>query len=270
MRSNSAQAVRRAQESWEALLREHPGEELAFAEELFGVAGTVGSHKGLERALTDPSRAEDDRAGLARAVFSDAVSGQVLDLLTGLGREHWSREADLGTALDELAVQSALAGAQRQGLLGVVEEQLYRVMRVLRENRDLRVALADRAHPSSRRTALAFRVFSGVEPSVRLLIGHAVELSPGEPLVRTLTRYIDIAAERAKHLVASVTVAAPLTRQQQERLTRILAVRYGQEVSVHTAIDTSIIGGMHIRVGDDVIDGTLSARIKEVRQALGA
>ena len=66
-----------------------------------------------------------------------------------------------------------------------------------------------------------------------------------------------------------MTVAAPLTRAQQDRLTRILNARYGQEVSVHTKIDTSVIGGMRIRVGEDVIDGTLRTRIKGVRQTLG-
>jgi len=96
-----------------------------------------------------------------------------------------------------------------------------------------------------------------------------VEVAPGEPLVRSLSHDIDAVADRAHHLVASVTVAAPLTRAQQDRLTRILNVRYGQEVSVHTKIETSIIGGIRIRVGEDVIDGTLRTRIKGVRTTLG-
>ncbi len=270
MRSSSAEALARMQESWEALLREHPDEELSFSGEIFAAANTIQSHRGLSRALTDPSRTEDDRAVLARGVFSGAVSGEVLDLLSGLVRERWSKEKDLVTSLGELAVQSALAGAQRQGELDVVEEQLYRTVRILRDNRDLRVALADRGHPVARRSALAQQIFTGIEPSVRLLIGRAVELAPAQPLIRSLSHYIDSAADRAKRLVASVTVAAPLTRQQEERLTRILSARYGQDVNVHTAIDTSIIGGMHIRVGEDVIDGTLVGRLKEVRQALGA
>ena len=66
-----------------------------------------------------------------------------------------------------------------------------------------------------------------------------------------------------------MTVATPLTQAQQDRLTRILNARYGQEVSVHTKIDTSIIGGIRVRVGEDVIDGTLRTRIKGVRKTLG-
>ena len=270
MRSNSAEALARVQAGWEALLGEHQGEELALADEIFAAANTITAHGSLSRALTDPSRSEDDRAALARSVFSGLVSGEVTDLLSGLVRERWSREADLVTSLGELALQSVLASAQRQGSLDVVEEQLYRTVRILRDNRDLRVALANRGYPADRRSALAQRVFSGVEPAVRILIGRAVELAPAEPLVRSLTLFIDATAERAKRLVASVTVAAPLTRQQEERLTRILSTRYGHDVNVHTAIDTSIHGGMHIRVGEDVIDGTLSARVDEVRKALGA
>ena len=270
MRSSSAGALARTQESWEALLREHPGEELALSGEIFAVANTVASQRGLARALTDPSREDADRVALVRGVFSRAVSGEVLDLLSGLARDRWSKDSDLTTALGELAAQTILVGVQRQGSLDLAEEQLYRTVRILRDNRNLRVSLADRAHPVETRRALAQRVFSGSEPAVRLLIERAVELAPAQPLIRTLSHFIDLAAERANRLVASVTVAVPLTQGQEERLTRILSERYGREVNVHSAIDTSIIGGLRIRVGEEVIDGTLAARIKEVRQALGS
>ncbi|MFT3943531.1 MAG: F0F1 ATP synthase subunit delta [Ancrocorticia sp.] len=269
MRSSSAGALARLRDTWEALLREHEGEELALAREIFAAANTVAAHRGLSRALTDPSRSDNDRAQLARDVFGSAVTEEVLDLLVGLARERWSKPRDLLDALNELGLFTAIVGAERQGELVLVEEQLYRTIRVLRRTRDLRVALSDRARSSVERIALAQRVFVGVTPTVRLLLGRAVELAPGEPLVRSLSHDIDAVAERAQHLVASVTVAAPLTRAQQERLTRILNVRYGREVSVHTKIDTSIIGGMRIRVGEDVIDGTLRTRIKEVRKTLG-
>ncbi len=269
MRSSSAGALADMRDTWEALLREHEGEELALAREIFAAANTLAAHRGLSRALTDPSRDDDDRAQLARDVFASAVTEEVLDLLVGMARERWSKPGDLRAALDELGLFTAIFGAERQHELVMLEEQLYRTIRVLRRTRDLRVALSDRSRSSSDRIGLAQRVFTGVTPTVRLLLGRAVEVAPGEPLVRSLSHYIDAVAERAHHLVASVTVAAPLTRAQQDRLTRILNARYGQEVSVHTQIDTSVIGGMRIRVGEDVIDGTLRTRIKGVRQTLG-
>lgn len=269
MRSSSAGALARMQDTWEALLHEHEGEELALAREIFATANTLSAHRGLARALTDPSRSDSDRAQLARDVFSSAVTEEVLDLLVGLARERWSKPGDLVDTLSELGLFTAVYGAARQEELVLVEEQLYRTIRVLRRTRDLRIALSDRLRSSSDRIGLAQRVFVGVTPTVRLLLDRAVELAPDEPLVRSLSRYIDAVADRAQHLVASVTVVAPLTRAQEERLTRILTVRYGREVNVHTKIDTSIIGGVRVRVGEDVIDGTLRTRIKGVRKTLG-
>ncbi len=269
MRSSSAGSLANVRETWEALLREHEGEELAFAREIFAAASILASHRSLSRALTDPSRNEADRAQLARDVFASAVTEEVLDLLVGLARGRWSKPKDLALSLDELGLFTAILGAERQDELVIVEEQLYRTIRVLRRTRDLRVALSDRSRSTADRVGLAQRVFVGVTPTVRLLLGRAVEVAPGEPLVRSLSHDIDAVADRAHHLVASVTVAAPLTRAQQDRLTRILNVRYGQEVSVHTKIETSIIGGIRIRVGEDVIDGTLRTRIKGVRTTLG-
>ena len=62
MRSSSAGALADMRDTWEALLREHEGEELALAREIFAAANTLAAHRGLSRALTDPSRDDDDRA----------------------------------------------------------------------------------------------------------------------------------------------------------------------------------------------------------------
>ena len=197
MRSSSAGALARMQDTWEALLHEHEGEELALAREIFATANTLSAHRGLARALTDPSRSDSDRAQLARDVFSSAVTEEVLDLLVGLARERWSKPGDLVDTLSELGLFTAVYGAARQEELVLVEEQLYRTIRVLRRTRDLRIALSDRLRSSSDRIGLAQRVFVGVTPTVRLLLDRAVELAPDEPLVRSLSRYIDAVADRA-------------------------------------------------------------------------
>lgn len=267
MRSGSEAALAAARERWDALLYER-GNEAAFATEIFDLADTLGSSLALARSLTDASRSGDDRVQLARDVLAGKVSGEVLDLLCGLVREHWSDDDDLLTSLEELGILSVLAGAQREGRLVRVEEELYRCMRVLRDERDVRVVLSEPVFPKARRVELARQVFAAVAPETATLLGRAVSYAPQPSLAQSLLRMMNQAATRNHHLVAAVTAAAPLTTEQEERLTRILSARYGQEVSVHVAVEPAVVGGLRIRVGDEVIDGSLATRIKHVREEI--
>ena len=171
MRSSSAGSLANVRETWEALLREHEGEELAFAREIFAAASILASHRGLSRALTDPSRDDDDRAQLARDVFASAVTEEVLT-----SRRKWRGSGGRNLRSPAARRTWPLYGHLRRGAsdeLVMLEEQLYRTIRVLRRTRDLRVALSDRSRSSSDRIGLAQRVFTELLPSVRLLLGRA-------------------------------------------------------------------------------------------------
>ncbi|GAA4074460.1 hypothetical protein GCM10023065_31590 [Microbacterium laevaniformans] len=63
-------------------------------------------------------------------------------------------------------------------------------------------------------------------------------------------------------------VAGPLDAAQQERLAGALSTRYGADVTVNVVVDPEVLGGMRVEIGDDVIDGTVSSRINDLRQRL--
>jgi F-type H+-transporting ATPase subunit delta len=58
-----------------------------------------------------------------------------------------------------------------------------------------------------------------------------------------------------------------LTDAQQARLARALSDLYGRTVDVRYAVDPSIRGGLVVRVGDEIIDGTVAGRLTRVRAA---
>lgn len=268
MRAISEAALTAAKERWNALLVEKGSGETDFANELFAVASALGSSVALSRSLTDPARTAEDRTKLASDVFSGKVSGEVLDLLKGLVREHWAADDDLLTALDEVGIDSILASAQREGRLGDVEDELYRAMRLLKDQRELRLSMANRNRSLEDREALARRVFSSGAPETVELIAHAVGKIDEASLAQSLAHYGKLAADRSKHLVATVTAAMPLTTEQEARLASILGARYDKEVALHVNLDPKIVGGLRIAVGDDVIDGTLATRLAAVRDEI--
>ena len=88
----------------------------------------------------------------------------------------------------------------------------------------------------------------------------------GRRLDRVLAAYLDLAAKRRDELTALVTVAAALTEQQAARLRTQLETMYGKSVSLQTVVDPHVLGGIRVQVGDEVMDGTISARIDQARR----
>jgi F-type H+-transporting ATPase subunit delta len=59
-----------------------------------------------------------------------------------------------------------------------------------------------------------------------------------------------------------------LSDAQQERLAAALSEMYGRSISVRTALDPHVRGGLVVRVGDEIIDGSIASRFAEARAAL--
>lgn len=69
----------------------------------------------------------------------------------------------------------------------------------------------------------------------------------------------------ARALDAEVTSAVTLTPAQQEKISADLKQRYG-EVAVTFSVDPSLIGGLIIRVGDQVLDNSLRSRLSAIQR----
>lgn len=261
------EALHSAQEEWKMALK-GSDQGILWGHELFEVADTLAESGALRRALTDTSRSEADRASLVDAVFGGKVAEAVRHILQFLVSERWSREADLNDAIESLAVQAMMDSASRQGRLSDVEEQLYRAMRLLGRERALRIALGDRGIPAEKREALARQVFVGLNPESLELLLRAIHRAPEPTIAYSLNTYVEVAGEYGHHLIASVTVAKELSAEQIARLSQILGQRYGTDVAVHVTVRPSVVGGIRIHVGEDVIDGTLATKLAHAKELI--
>jgi len=66
----------------------------------------------------------------------------------------------------------------------------------------------------------------------------------------------------------TVTLAKTLDAEAMEGLARRLSVLLGKEAIPHVRVKPAILGGVHLKTGDTVYDGTLRRRIKQLRQQL--
>jgi len=240
-----------------------------LADQLFAVNELLVREAGLRRALADPSADPDRRQALFDRLLGNQLDAQALELLRPLMRERWSGPRDLADAVETLSRRAGLGIAERAGTLDDVEDQLFRFGRILDGESRLLLALEDPLAPTDRKVALLDRLIGDrVDPTTHQLLEHAVRASRGRGLERAVTELVELAAARRERYVAYVTAPAPLTEQQESRLAGSLSRVYGRQISLQVTVDPALLGGLVVRVNDEVIDGSVVSRLAAIRQRM--
>lgn len=270
MRGSSKPSVETVAGAFEPVLRAAGADAGTLGAQLFAVLDALDGSGSLRRAVTDPARSGDDKAVLVAGLLRGKVDDRVLEVVQGLVRSRWADEGDLLEGLERLAVTSVLASAEATGDLEHVEDELFRLDRVLVDQRELRQALTDRrAEPDARRTLVARLLGDGRVHATTLQLVERVAGAPrGRSIAASLTVLIDLAARRRRLLMAEVTSATPLTQAQVSRLTDVLGRAYGRPVTVQVAVEPRVVGGLRVQVGSEVVDSTVLARLDDVRRRL--
>ena len=239
--------------------------------ELFAVAHVLDEQAAVRRALSDPARSGGDKAGLAAALLRGKVSPAALELVTGLVAARWSAPRDLASAIEQLAVMAVVAAADGAGRLDELEDELFRFSRVVSSNPGLRVALSNPFLAAEHKREVLDALLGGkVTPQTLQLATEAAIDPRGRSLDASLEEYARLAAQRRERLVAEVHVAIPLTAQQRGRLAAALAAAYGHDVHLNIVLDPQVIGGMSVRIGDEMIDGSTASQLADLRRRLAA
>jgi F-type H+-transporting ATPase subunit delta len=225
----------------------------------------------LRRAITDPGVDAEQRAGLMRALVGGRVLDETARVLDAIVRQSWSVSADAVDTMDEMAAQALFTVAERHEQLDDVEDAFFRFGRIVDREPSLRAALSDRALPADRKTGVLDNLLGGKVPDAMLTLTREVVLHPrGRTLDRGIDEYAQLAAARRGRLVARVRTAVDPTAEQIERLQSALAAQLGHHVHVNIEIDPTMVGGITVRVGDELFDGSIAHRIAEARRYIGA
>jgi F-type H+-transporting ATPase subunit delta len=242
-----------------------------IGDELFAVTSLLDRDPGLCRALSDPSRDAPARAELARTLLSGKIADATLDLVVGLVSGRWSDPGDLANATEQLAVLAVAEAADSQGELDELEDELFRFGRVVQANPSLRAALSNQFVAAEPKRELVLALIDGkVTAAARRLMTQAAAEPRGRSLDAGLEVYASLAAELRERLVAEVHVAVPLSEDQRARLAAALVAAYGHEVHLNVVLDPQVVGGMSVRIGDELINGSVASRLNDLRRRLAS
>lgn len=242
-----------------------------LGEQLFAVVGLLDREIGLRRALADHSTEPVSRERLVRDLLGGKVGAGALDVVAAAVAARWSSPRELVDGLESLAVTALLVRAERAGRLDAVEDELFRLGRIIAGQNDLERVLSDRSADKAGKLDLVRGLIQGkTDPTTVALVENLVGQPRGRTVVAGLEELAAEAAKRRERSVAHVTSAAPLSAAQQEQLSTALQRIYARPIGLHLEVDPGLRGGMVVRVGDEVIDGSVAGRLDALRRRFAA
>jgi len=238
---------------------------LDTARELFAAAHAVSASSQLSGALADPSAPAAARQNVVAAVFGGFSAG-AQGVLKTVVAERWSNAGELVEGIEELAIRAAAIAETDTD----IEGEFFGFSRVIAANPELELALGSRVGGEDAKSALVERLLAegSTSAATTLIITSLVREPRGRRVRRLLNRAMSVVSSQRGRVVATVYTAADLTDAQRARLSDSLSRRYDGQVSLNVVIDPAVVGGLRVQVADDVIDGSISARLADLRQKL--
>jgi F-type H+-transporting ATPase subunit delta len=240
-----------------------------LSEQLYAVVSLLTAQASLRRAISDPSASDSAKVRVVDSLFGERLGAPTLELLREAVRSRWSQPRDLLDSLEELAVDAALGSAEAANELDEVEDELFRFERILDAEDELRDALTNRSLPVDTKRGLLHTLLDGKVSDVTFVLLERAVLEPrGRTIEHALRDLSTLAAQRRDRLIAHVTTAVELTEDEQRDLAAALGTAFGHDVRMQVVLDASLIGGLTVRIGDEIIDASVARQLDEARRKL--
>ena len=238
---------------------------LATGEQLLRAARVIGDSASLRSALADPSAASADKAALVDHVFSalDSAPRSLLAMIVG---QRWSSQDDLLEGIEEIGIRAVAASAPSGAS---IEAELFAFGSAVASNAELELAVGSKLGTAAAKSALVSSLLAGKASAHCLaIVDHVVQQPRGRRIGELVRHAAALVADESGMVVATVVSAVALSAAQQERLTAGLAAARGRHIQLNLVVDPGIVGGLRVQIGDDVIDGSISTRLTELRLQL--
>lgn len=158
--------------------------------------------------------------------------------------------------------------AREKGELDRVEQELDQVVETLERVPELKEWLTAPAVDVERKKALIAERFQGLSAWTKNLLFLLLDRGRQGLISRIAEEYKHLADEARGVAEAVVTSALPLTEKEKEELAAVFEARLGKKLRVTNVVDSDLLGGLIVRVGDHLYDGSLRTKLIRFRQKL--
>ncbi|MEM8734148.1 MAG: ATP synthase F1 subunit delta [Planctomycetota bacterium] len=188
-----------------------------------------------------------------------------------------SEESQHSTALDSDDQQvgglyaKALLDAAGDGVDGAVQELEAIVAECLDKHPSLETALASPRISQEHKEAMLDRIFSGkISSTVLNFLKVLCRRGRIQSLRAVQVTATQLREEQLGKQRVIVTSAQPLTDSQKSEIASALMTAYGKEAVLIEKIDESLLGGVVLKIGDEVLDGSVLGKLDSIRNAVSS
>ena len=181
-----------------------------------------------------------------------------------------SEPASISTGIAKRYAAAIFEIAKENNDLAGLESGINDLSEALSESAELRDVISSplisRADQQKAITAVADKM--GLNPILRntlALMAQKRRLFVLPQLIKVLREML---AEERGEVTAEVVSAKPLTKTQLEKLSKTLSERVGKDVTIHATVDESLIGGLVVKVGSQMIDSSIRSKLNSLQNAM--
>jgi F-type H+-transporting ATPase subunit delta len=176
-------------------------------------------------------------------------------------------------------IQASLAGryalalfelARDEGKLEAVSQSLDALQRAIDESDDFRTLVTSPLIGRNQSAASVAAVAESMrlDPLTRNFTGVLARNRRLGQIGAIIRAYKLLAARHRGEITAEVTSAHPLDKGQVDALKANLRTRFGTDIAVESRVDPAILGGLVVKVGSQMIDGSIRTKLNSLAQAM--
>lgn len=164
--------------------------------------------------------------------------------------------------------RSLMELAQEKGVLAGVHEDMRLVATTCQSSRDLIVLLNSPVVKADKKDRILDQVFAGkVGQLTAAFMGILVRKGRERLLPHVAAAFSELYKINKGIVVAQVASAVPLSDDARSQVRAMAEKKHpGKTIELVEKVDTALIGGLSIRIGDEQYDGSVSRRLNDLRR----
>ena len=167
--------------------------------------------------------------------------------------------------------ETLLRAADRQGQVEEVDESVRALSAVLGQSAEFeRFLIAPQIDADAKRALVKGALTARLHPLAIRFLELVIDKHRERLLGEILAAWTELLDTRANRQSAALTTAVPADPELVARVRAALEQATGKVIVLEERIDPSLLGGLVVRAGDTVIDGSIRNRLTTLRQRLRA